>query len=400
MEAFPYREAYLAFSTAVWAFESYLDYRQYKKYFIKTPPPEIKVLTKEEKFDKSQKYNADKMFFGMVSGTIFQIESTLYTLYFAYAYIWAEIPSRFGIAEDAELTRSLIFQGILLVITKVTRLPFGLYKTFVIEDKHGFKSKEMTLGLYFTDMIKEIALTVIIGAPMMCILIKIIQWGGESFYLYVWAFLMVFQFVMLFIYPNFIQPCFNKVEPLPQGDLKEAIEGLASRKDIDFPLKEIYQIDGSKRSRHSNAYMYGFCNNKRIVLFDTLIKQTTKEEMVAVLAHELGHWKLNHTVKNLCIGSAQMLAIFWLFSKFIGNDALYQSFGFKDSSNATIIGLMLFSSIYSPVEHVVGLLMTMWSRKCEFEADEFAVKCGYAKELRSGLIKLQEENLGTMVPDW
>mmetsp|Transcript_30255 Transcript_30255/g.42175 ORF Transcript_30255/g.42175 Transcript_30255/m.42175 type:complete len:172 (+) Transcript_30255:1018-1533(+) len=119
-----------------------------------------------------------------------------------------------------------------------------------------------------------------------------------------------------------------------------------------------------------------------------------------VLAHELGHWKLSHTLKNMFIGAAQMLAMLWLFSRFIGNQALYESFGFKDKRNATIIGLILFFYIYSPIAHVIGLLMTMWSRKCEFEADEFAVNLGYAPYLRSGLIKLQEENLGTMVPDW
>jgi len=279
-------------------------------------------------------------------------------------------------------------------------MPFELYSTFILEDRHGFKTEDMTLYLYFTDMIKELALTAIIGAPLMCALIWLIQWGGDMFYLYVWAFLMTFQFVMMFLYPRYIQPCFNKVEPLPQNGLRKNIEALASREDIDFPLKKLFQIDGSKRSHHSNAYMYGFCNNKRIVIYDTLIRQSSEQEIVAVLAHELGHWKLNHTLKNMFIGAGQMLAMLWLFSRFIGNENLYRSFGFTDTNNATIIGLMLFSSVYSPIAHVTGLLMVMWSRKCEFEADEFAVNLGYGASLRSGLIKLQEENLGTMVPDW
>jgi len=369
-------------------------------YFVSERPKELEILISKQKFLRSQDYNSDKMRFKMFSTLFFEMESTLSILLYVYPYVWDKIPLWFGISPDSELTRSILFQGALMLASKVSHLPFGLYSTFVIEDRHGFKSDEMTLGLYFSDLAKELALTAVIGVPLISILITIIKWGGEWFYLYVWAFLMSFQILMLFIYPKFIQPCFNKVEALPESDLKKAIEDLASRKDINFPLKELYQIDGSKRSSHSNAYMYGFCNNKRIVLFDTLIRQNTQTEIVAVLAHELGHWKLNHTLKNMFIGAANMLAMLWLFSQFIGNQELYESFGFKDSNNATVIGLILFFYIYSPIGHVIGLLMTMYSRKCEFEADEFAVNLGYAPTLRSGLIKLQEENLGTMVPDW
>mmetsp|Transcript_44863 Transcript_44863/g.72056 ORF Transcript_44863/g.72056 Transcript_44863/m.72056 type:complete len:428 (+) Transcript_44863:146-1429(+) len=400
MDSFPYLTATLLFSIAVCAFESYLDIRQYNLYFVEKRPKDLQSLISEKNFLRSQDYNADKMRFKLVSTLFFEIESTLSIVLFVYPFLWEGIPNWFGISEDSELLRSLAFQGILTMASKIVRLPFSLYSTFVLEERHGFKSEEMTLGLYFTDMGKEIILTCIIGAPLLCILITLINWGGERFYLYVWAFLMAFQFIMMYIYPNYIQPCFNKVETLPESNLKKAIEELASKKDIDFPLKELYQIDGSKRSSHSNAYMYGFCNNKRIVLYDTLIRQNTEPEIVAVLAHELGHWKLSHTLKNMFIGAAQMLAMLWLFSRFIGNQELYESFGFKEKKNATIIGLILFFYIYSPIAHVIGLLMTMWSRKCEFEADEFAVNLGYAPFLRSGLIKLQEENLGTMVPDW
>ncbi|GAB5356896.1 hypothetical protein AAMO2058_000327800 [Amorphochlora amoebiformis] len=400
MAPFPYLEASMGFTLCVYVFETYLELRQYKLYQISERPKDLRHLISEKQFQRAQDYNADKAKFRMFKTVFVEVESFLLIMCLVYPFLWNGIPIWFGVSEDSELKRTLIFQGILMLASEVKGLPFSLYSTFVIEERHGFKSQDLTFGLFFSDMAKQVLLTTIIGAPVMSAIILLIQLGGEWFYLYVWGFLLAFQFIMMFIYPTCIQPCFNKVEALPEGSLRTRIEDLASQKGINFPLKKLYQIDGSLRSSHSNAYMYGFCNNKRIVIFDTLIKQSTENEIVAVLAHELGHWKLSHTIKNLCIIAIQMLAMLWLFSRFVGNEDLYKAFGFESTKNATFIGLMLFQSVYSPIGHVIGLLMNMWSRKCEFEADEFAVKLGYAPSLRSGLIKLQEENLGTMVPDW
>ena len=177
---------------------------------------------------------------------------------------------------------------------------------------------------------------------------------------------------------------------MEDGELKTKIEALAER--IKFPLKKLYVIDGSKRSSHSNAYFYGFGKNKHIVLYDTLIEHSNNEEICAVLAHEIGHWQMSHTLKLMGVTQANLLFIFWLFSLFIHSNKLYSDFGF--STMPTLIGFMLFQFIYSPLESVTGFLMHVYQRKNEYEADAYALKLGYASTLRSALIKLSVKNLG------
>jgi len=239
---------------------------------------------------------------------------------------------------------------------------------------------------------------VIIGFPVLAALLHIIKWGGEYFYVYCWIFISLFMLFMLTIYPSFIAPLFNKFTPLETGELKTEIEQLAAR--LQFPLTKLYVIDGSKRSSHSNAYFYGFFKNKRIVLYDTLISQLNLPEIVAVLGHELGHWKLNHTVKLLLISELQIFVSFFLFGQILGWHLMYTSFGFENYP--TIIGLILFFQfIMSPVDHVLSFAMNMLSRKFEFQADNFAKKLGteFAHSLQVGLIKISAENLGNLNPD-
>lgn len=194
---------------------------------------------------------------------------------------------------------------------------------------------------------------------------------------------------------------FNKVEPLPDGPLKEKIEALAAR--CAFPLTKLYVIDGSRRSSHSNAYFYGFFKNKRIVLFDTLLEQMdTHEEILAVLGHEIGHWAYSHTLRVLAFSQLHLFALFYLFSKFTTDVSLFESFGFARPSVhfPTVISFMLFTFLYAPMESVLGFLMNCVSRYHEFQADEYANALGYAQELRSSLIKLSVKNKGMMWPDW
>lgn len=367
---------------------------------MKSRPKDIVGLISQEKFVAAQSYNADRTRFRLVRDFYFTLEGSLLLFCFFSPWVWNSVPRWFSIDPNDEIKRSLLFLLVTSLRDQLVSLPFSYYSTFVVEDKHGFRTADMTLRLWTTDVIKSIVLQMALGGPIIAGMIYLIQWGGPQFYLYVWIFLMVVQFVMQFLYPVLIQPCFNTVEELPKGNLRSSIEALASLPEVSYPLKRLYQIDGSRRSAHSNAYMYGFCNNKQIVLFDTLIEQAAEYEVVAVLAHELGHWKLNHTIKNFCIFSAQMFGMLWLFSQFIGNKALYISFGYSGEAQPVIIGLSLFSHIVSPLSHVLGLAMNFWSRKCEFEADGFAVGLGFANPLRTGLIKFQENNLGNMVPDW
>jgi STE24 endopeptidase len=208
--------------------------------------------------------------------------------------------------------------------------------------------------------------------------------------------MMGFQMFFMMIFPTFIQPLFNKFTPLPEGSLRKKIEALAKR--LKFPLYKLFVVDGSKRSAHSNAYFFGFFNNKRIVIYDTLINTSTEEEVVAVLAHELGHWHFNHVLSNMIIVQVQLAAIFYLFSLLIKLPSLYVQFGFIHET-PVFIGFLLFQFVYSPMDSIMTFLINSMTRSKEFQADAFAKKLGYTEQLKSGLIKLHTSNLANSNPD-
>ncbi|CAG8456872.1 11426_t:CDS:2 [Funneliformis mosseae] len=393
----PYKEFVLAFSWAVYIFEQYLGVRQYRKLREPNPPKSLQDIEEiREKFHKTQEYGLDKAKFGFVSGLFGQVQSTWIIVWDVLPWLWnlsGEWLTYAGYGTDYEITQSLIFTVTITTMLYFISLPLSLYYTFVIEERHGFN--KMTLGLFVMDTVKGFLITGVIGLPIIALGLQIIKWSGDNFYFYVWVFMIIFNFILLTIYPTLIQPLFNKVTPLPEGELREQIEALAAR--INFPLKKLHVIDGSKRSGHSNAYFYGFFKNKQIVIYDTLIEQANNEEILAVVGHELGHWSLNHSVKVLTIYQIHNLFLFFVFSQFISNTVLYRSFGFE--TQPTLIGFILFQFIYAPIENVVAFLMNILSRKHEFEADAFAKKLGYGKQLRTGLIKIQIKNLGNINND-
>eukprot|EP00029_Vermamoeba_vermiformis_P007014 TRINITY_DN2905_c0_g2_i1.p1 TRINITY_DN2905_c0_g2~~TRINITY_DN2905_c0_g2_i1.p1 ORF type:complete len:251 (-),score=61.59 TRINITY_DN2905_c0_g2_i1:85-837(-) len=217
--------------------------------------------------------------------------------------------------------------------------------------------------------------------------------GGQYFYIYVWLFVTLIGLIFMILYPNIIAPWFNKFTPVPEGELRDKIFALAQR--VDFPLTQLFIVDGSTRSAHSNAYFYGFFKNKRIVVYDTLINQVSTDEIIPIIAHELGHYKKSHNLKRIIINQIEILAFFFLFGQMIYNPYMYHAFGF--TAPRVFIGLILFSMLYQPVEHVLGFLGNIWSRSMEFEADQFAVDMGY--DLRPGLLKLHLENLSNLNPD-
>jgi STE24 endopeptidase len=280
------------------------------------------------------------------------------------------------------------------VFSVILGLPKSLYATFVVEQRHGFNKQ--TLGLFVSDTIKSLLIGIVIGCPVLAGVISIMQATGRDFALYVWGFMLGFQLLMITIYPTLIQPLFNKFTPLEEGEMKTAIDALAKR--IEFPLTKVFVVDGSKRSGHSNAYFFGFFKNKRIVLFDTLLEQNTKEETLAVLAHELGHWKYNHVLKTLITSNIQSLITYYLFGFVLYYSPLFDTFGFV-GERPIVIGFLLFSYIFAPVDEMVGFLAAITSRRFEYQADNFADGLGYRAELKSGLIKLNKENLGNVNPD-
>ncbi|KAF9427537.1 CAAX prenyl protease 1 [Entomortierella beljakovae] len=374
-------------------------FRQYKKYCSKERPAALQEFVSENEFEKAQSYGKDKAIFSFVKQTFGLVKDTLWLAFDVYPQLWSFAGSLMfkvtGFGASYEIIQSVFFFQTRSFINSVLSLPFDLYSTFVIEEKHGFNKQ--TLKLFATDWVKGQIIQAILEMPFIAAFFKIVSMTGSNFVMYLWLFMVVFQLVIVAIYPSFIQPLFNKFTPLAPGELRSAIEALAVR--IKFPLTKLFVIDGSKRSGHSNAYFYGFFKNKRIVLFDTLLEHSTTEETCAVLAHELGHWSHSHTFKNLVVGLGEIYGIFYLFSMIIHNRGFYQSFGFTTLTNP-IVGFSLFEYLYGPVGNLSKLFHNILSRRFEFEADAFARNLGYAEPLSSGLIKLQLKNLGNMNPDW
>jgi len=357
----------------------------------------------EDKFSASQEYGTDKIQFQMISSGYNLVEEISFLLLGFLPWIW-DISVNvgemyFGVNEsDNEIKITLIFLGISTIIGTITSMPFELYSTFRIEKKHGFNKQ--TLGLFVTDKIKSLLLTAFIGGPFVVLFLNIIIWGGDNFFFYVWMFTFLFSCFMMTIVPVFIMPIFNKYEPLQDGELKTRIYALADR--VEYPLKKLFVMDGSKRSSHSNAFMFGFGRNKRIVLFDTLMDQVDNDEILAILGHELGHWKLSHTVTNFLVTQIYFGAAFYFFSLCFKADELHIAFGFNDPDRAipTIIALMLFfQTIWAPVDKALSFFITLLSRVFEFQADEFSFNLGMSKKLQTGLCKISLENLGAMNPD-
>jgi len=396
---FPWKKLIVGFSLAQYLFEGFLSLRQYRVLKQTRPPKVLQNEVSQEVFDKSQAYGRAKAKFGFVSGLYGQIQNTAFIYYDVLPKLWVMtgswivrfFPARF----TGEITHSIAFVLAFIIIQQVLSLPTSLYHTFVLEEKFGFNKQ--TPKLFFMDMVKGQLLAFVLTPPILAGFLAIVQKTGNNFFYYLWLFGAGLQVFMITVYPIAILPLFNKLSPLETGDLKTGVEGLAA--GLKFPLKELYVIDGSKRSAHSNAYFFGMPWKKHIVIYDTLIEKSETQEVVAVLAHELGHWSLGHTTKLFGISQFHFFYIFSLFSVFINNHSLYQDFGFHNEF-PIIIGFILFSDALAPMDTVIKLLMNILSRRYEFQADEFAQKLGYSTELAKSLIKLQIQNLSTMDADW
>lgn len=397
--AIPWKRLIIGFSLGQFVFENWLLYRQYGVYCRKAVP---KTLTKEvdqSTFDKSQEYGRAKAKFSFVSSLFGETKKILEINYNVYAHVWSFVgiamaryaPARFS----GEITQSLLFFFFYNFVSTIIEMPLSYYHNFVLEEKFGFN--KMTKQIWITDKIKGQLLSIALGGPVAAGILAIIKRTGDSFFYWVWLFMCAVQLIGVTIYPILIVPLFNKLTPLEDGALKKAIDGLADR--LKFPLNELQVIDGSKRSSHSNAYFTGLPWKKKIVLYDTLIEQQTQEQVVAVLAHELGHWHMSHTSKLLAINSAHLFFIFAMFSAFVHNKQLFSEFGFHNEM-PILVGFFLFSEVLSPSECVMQLFMNIMTRSFEYQADDFAFKLGYKVELAQALIKLQIKNLSSMDADY
>jgi len=457
--AAPIFVATFLFMWVMYLWESYLSHRQHNVYVqTKEIPAELRDTLDKETFEKSRLYQVDKSRFSFFSSFYSQLESSLILYFNGLPYLWhvaGAFNLHYGYHGTYEILQSMSFVLLTTVFSTFTGLPWSLYSTFVIEERHGFNKQ--TVGFFFKDLVKKTFVSMALALPVTSALLWIIKWGGDYFFLYAWLFTLGFSLFIIAIYHDYIAPLFDRFIPLPEGELRSNIENLAKR--ISFPLSKIFVVEGSKRSSHSNAYFFGFYKKKVIVLFDTLLKVSpfeeekklkeekeaenkstlvedvkdnlldtsdevdnslptekkvedipatddkakdkgcSNEEILAILGHELGHWKLNHVLKNLCISQVNLLCSFFVFGLLMHQDILYESFGFY-GERPTLIGLLIiFQFIFSPYNELFGFLMTVLSRKFEFEADEFGKSLGYSTQLQAALMKLHKENLGFPVTD-
>lgn len=374
-----------------------VDFRQVTKFTEAEVPSALTALVTPEEFDKSQKYNFDKLSFGLLKQHIGIVEEVVAVIFGFLLKIWMgseQVAECLGLS--SEVATSVLFMYILFFMSKASDIAFGFYTTFVIEARYGFNKS--TVGLFFKDTIKGAVIELIIQTFVVSGLVWIMNNAGEQFFLYVWGFLSVVLLVIFLTYHDLIAPCFNKFTELEDSKLKDKIFELAD--SLKFPLKKIYVIDGSTRSSHSNAYFFGFGSNKRIVIYDTLLdkaKGITDDEITAIVAHELGHWHHSHSLRGLVLTEVQIFATFYIFSLVINNLDMYASFGF--SKPIALVGLLLFSYIAQPVNFMLGYFIMKLSRFHEYQADAFAKRLGHGAALSSGLIKMFTKNSGNMNPD-
>lgn len=455
----------LVFMWVTYMWETYLSKRQRRLYeTAKDVPSELMDVMDQETFEKARLYSLDKSIFEFWSSLWNQFETTIILVLGGIPYLWnvaTTTMQHFGYSSEYEISISIAFVLYSTLYSTVTSLPWSLYMTFVIEERHGFNKQ--TIGFFFKDLVKKLVVMQIIALPITALLLWIIKAGGDYFFVYAWLFTFVVTLALVTIYADYIAPLFDRYTPLEEGELRTKIEELAA--SIEFPLTKLYVVEGSKRSSHSNAYFYGFFKNKRIVLFDTLLEdykpanpekknedvntenneqssttdtsetdilandtkeestttendESTKDvptqpdesekpkkktgcsndEVLAVLGHELGHWKLNHNLKNLIISQVNTFFSFMVFGLLMKKSELYEAFGF--TIQPTLIGLLIiFQFIFSPYNEVLSFCMTWLSRKFEFQADAFAKALGRAQDLGSALIKLNKDNLGFPLAD-
>ncbi len=295
------------------------------------------------------------------------------------------------------LTDSVVWQTILFVmglsvVSTVLDIPFDYYATFRIEEKYGFN--KTTRRVYWLDTVKELFLSLVLGGVLLALVVWFYTWAGTYFWLYAWGTVTLFSVFMAMFYSQLIVPLFNKQTPLQAGSLRDKIQAFAEK--VGFKLDNIYVIDGSKRSTKANAYFTGLGPKKRVVLYDTLIDELTEEEIVAVLAHEVGHYKKRHTLRSMVVSVIQMGVLFWLFSLCVNNAALSEALG-GDRAYFQL-GLIAFVILYSPVNLILEIGMNVWSRSNEYEADAFAARYYEGDYLVSGLKKISVKSLSNLTP--
>lgn len=358
-------------------------------------PEEFKDTLDADKYAKSQDYTRASSRYHLITAT--WSLTLLLVFWWIGGFGWVDTHSR--ALGSSILTIGLAYIGVLYLGNYLLNLPFEIYDTFVLEERFGFN--KTTKGTFIADQIKSLILTAVLGIPLVAGILWIFQ-HVDNAWLWAWIAVTVFTLLLTYLAPTFILPLFNKFEPMPDGELKDAIHKMAEK--CEFPLTEISIMDGSRRSAKSNAFFTGFGKRKKIALYDNLIEQQTTEELVAVLAHEIGHFKRKHIVQRMVLSVVQMGVIFFLIGLIIDpynafSEQLYPAFGIPQERAAPHHGLVLFMLLFKPVGLFLGVAMNAWSRKHEFEADAYAAESqGSPEHLITALKKLSADNLSNLTP--
>ena len=369
------------------ALDRYLDYLN-SKTWSNALPDALRDLYDADKYSKAQQYDKANNQFSTISDTF----STVLTIILLLTGLFGIYNDWIVSKTDNLLYQCFLFFGIMAVANDIITLPFSLYHTFVIEEKFGFN--KTTVKTFFIDKLKGYLLGGIIGGCLLAMFIWFYQFTGALFWLYAWIVFSLFTLLMTMFYSSVILPLFNKLTPLPDGELRTAIEAYCRK--VDFKLNNLFVMDGSKRSAKANAFFSGIGRKKRIVLFDTLIEQHTTEELVAVLAHEIGHYKKKHTQQSFIISVLQTGFTLFIFSLFVNNPDISKAFG--SEQHTIMLGLLGFGILYAPISMILGLLMNMLSRKNEYEADHYAKTTYAAQPLAEALKKLSVHHLSNLQP--
>lgn len=372
---------------AEFAFDCVLRYLNIKA--SKQPiPKELEGLYDDDTYRRQQAYAAERRRVGTIASVI----NTCITLsIFAFGG-FALFDGWVRSVTDWPVLMAILYMLIFNVIGTIIDVPFGYYSTFTIETKYGFN--RMTKKLFWTDLVKSTLLSTAITSLIIGVVVWIYGMMPEWFWLVAWAVVGAFQLFMQYVYTDLIVPLFNKLTPMPEGELRDAISEFAAK--TDFKLMNIYLQDSSKRSTHGNAYFSGWGKRKKVVIYDTLTQQLTTEQIVGVLAHEIGHQKNGHIVKSTITGLAMMLFTLWLFSLVIDSVAIAEAAGCSQPSFH--INVMVFGMLYTPLSMITGTLMAVWSRRHEWEADEFACKHGYGKAVSEALKAMSKHSLANLTP--
>jgi STE24 endopeptidase len=352
-------------------------------------PKEFEGYYDAARYRKSQEYVHENTVFGIVYNTFF----TAATIVFIVAGGFNAVDHAVRDLVRGDLARGLLFAGIIMLTLHVARIPFSAYQTFVLEAKYGFN--KTTVKTFFTDRMKKLVLGALIGGILFTAILACFTKLGRYAWLYCWAAVTVFEFFLLFIGPAVIMPLFNKFSPLEDGPLKEAITRYAARER--FALQGIFTMDGSRRSTKSNAFFTGFGRYRRVALFDTLIARHTVEELVSILAHEIGHYKKRHIAKHFLFSICTTGMMFFILSFFVNNNALCAAFSMKHAS--LYATLFFFALLYAPIAMLFSTLHNFFSRKHEYEADRYAAHSyGNPGAFIDALKKLSVHNLSNLTP--